>query len=183
MEIFHIHWTGSYSFDEAISQPEARGIGVYAEYRLRSKKIDIVSTFSRTTKTKKTKELYYIGKSKELTRRFSEHKRGLSRFASEEQLKKASIYIGVIRWYKKTNSSSDVSIQQLHDVETFLITSTKPQPRGNHETTKQRYKGEDIIIINTGKIGSLDKFMCSNPELHTFIKDNLISKRKSKSSA
>jgi len=178
MEIFNVHWEGPYSFDEAISQPEARGVGVYAEYRSGSKKVETRTAFATTTKIKKTKGLYYIGKSKELTRRFGEHKRGLSHFVSKEQLKKSSIYIGVIHWYKKTQSSADISPRQLHDIETFLITFPSLKPPGNGETTKQRYKGEDIMIINTGKIGALDKFMCSNPELVTFLKNSLAPRKK-----
>jgi len=178
MEIFNVHWKGPYSFDEAISEPEARGIGVYAEYRSGSKKIEARTAFTTTTRIKKTKGLYYIGKSKKLTRRFSEHKRGLSRFVGKEQLKKSAIYIGVIHWFMKTQSSTDISSRHLHDIETFLITFPSLKPPGNGEMTKQRYKGEDIMIINTGKIVSIDKFMCSNPELATFLKNSLTPRKK-----
>jgi hypothetical protein len=175
VDIFHIDWKGTYPLDNAVSQPEAREAGVYAIYQSESKEIE----YGWSSKTKKTRKLRYIGKSKEIARRVHEHKQGFAHIGNEEQLKKCSVCFGIIHWYKSSHSVSIISPRQLRDIENFLIISLKPQ--GNSEITKQRYKGIDIMIINTGKTGSFNKVMCSNPELVTFLKSNLASTKKPKS--
>lgn len=165
IECYKIDWSKPFSFTEAVNQPEARQLGIYAIYKTVSAK----------------KILCYIGKSQEIGRILSEHKQGISHMFSEKDIKKHCVCFGTIYWLRGSISTVDISPQQLREVESFFINELRPD--GNGESTKKRYIGESVIIINTGKLISLDKVMAHNKELLKLLKDNLVTKKPKSSSS
>jgi hypothetical protein len=163
MDCYKIEWKGFFSLDDAPNRPETKEDGVYAYYK---------------ASTKKTNELWYIGKTKDFGRRLNEHKRGASHFQGEKDLGKLSICFGTIYFMQGSKTSTDISPKQLGDIESFFINFANPAPKGNSEATKKGYKGESILVVNTGTIGSFDKIMCRNPELLKLIKGVYEPKKK-----
>lgn len=158
IECYKIEWTKPYSFKEAINRPEARQLGIYAIYD--------------TIKTKK--RLIYIGKSQEIGRRLVEHQQGISHFMGKTS-KKPHCSFGTIYSLSGSITTADISQKQLRDVESFFINEF--QPSGNNSSTKKRYKGTSLIVINTGKPISFGKIVAHNKDLLKLIKATLTTKK------
>jgi len=134
IECFEIKWTKQYPFEKALTQPEANEGGVYALYRAKGN----------------TKNLHYIGKSKEFASRFSTHKRNTSHMMTESELKRCYVSFGMISSFETSRLTPSTNPDHLKVVENFLL--VKLDPTGNHSNTKRRYIGDyPIIIANTGK--------------------------------
>lgn len=135
IELFQIEWTNLYPFETALRQPEAMESGVYALYK----------------STGKTKKLFYIGKSKEFSSRFSSHKRNSFHMLNETERKRCFVSFGLISCFERSRLSTGATNPQLKNIENFLI--TKLQPIGCGDSTKKRYTGDySMIIANTGKV-------------------------------
>ena len=158
IECYKVEWTKPYSFKEAFNRPEARQFGIYAIYD--------------TIKTKK--RLIYIGKSQEIGKRLTEHQQGISHFMGKTS-KKLYCSFGTIYSLSGSITTTDISPKQLRDVESFFINEF--QPSGNNASTKKRYKGTSLIVINAGKPISFGKIIAHNKELLKLLKANLTAKK------
>ena len=140
VQIFEIKWEGFLTIDGARTHRIARGSGIYICYKTVGGK-------------KKPK---YIGKSKNLGARLGDHKQGLMRF-DQADAKKATFMLGEILDYGGDRVSADIDDTQLGDIETFLISKVP-----NDNPSQKPYKGDSIIIVNTGKTVSLDSVIAHN---------------------
>jgi excinuclease UvrABC nuclease subunit len=147
MDCFKIEWKGFYSADTVHDNPESKGKGVYAVYDVEY-----------------DEHLIYIGKSQELGQRFKQHMRKTLSGRTDRKLK---VCLGIIH----PIAGSRISPQQLNAVEKILISSVKPK----ENRQSKHYVGKPIMVINTGKIGSLKKVISSHPDLLQLLKDNLSS--------
>jgi len=158
IDCYKIEWTKPFSFKEAIARPEARQLGIYIIYRTINSK----------------KKLWYIGKSQEVGRRIGEHQKGASH-TGDKDINKVSYSFGTIYSLSGSITTAVITPTQLHEVESFLINKLKP--KGNGDSTKIRYKGTSLIVINTGKLVYLEKIMAHNEDLLKLIKENLTTKK------
>ena len=156
MECFHIVWQGLFSFEEARNDPAARENGVYVAYECTGRTI---------------KRMCYIGKSQELGPRLGTHRLGLARFLREKDMRKYRFSLATILSLERSVASHDITPKQLSDIESFLRNHYRPS--GNDESTKKGYKGEPLLLINTGKLGKIDKLIAYNTDLLPLIKKNL----------
>lgn len=162
IEIVQINWSKLYPFNKALNQPEAKEFGVYALYKTAGG----------------NKKLFYIGKSKDFITRFSTHRQNIAHMLSEKELNKCYVSFGFISSFDKSRVSSNISPEQLRNVESFLINELLPQ--GNDSSTKKGYKGMTIIAINGGKfIKPFKKVMIHNSTLEKLLKDSFKTKKTS----
>jgi hypothetical protein len=160
IDCYKVEWTKPFSFKQAINRPEARHLGIYAFY----------------VKANTKNNLLYIGKSQEIGRRIIEHQQGLSHF-EKNNMKNITVRFGTIYSLNDNITTADISPKQLHNVESFFI--NKLQPDRNSESTKKRYIGVPLIVINIGKTIPFDKIMAQNEDLLKLLKANINTKKKS----
>ena len=132
MEWFRVHWKGPFSVDVSPNRPEARGIGVYAIYGMQGRE------FHR---------LLYIGETykQNFGTRLKQHKKD---WLDKVEEPKKAVCFGVVYLPKDKR----ISGKRVLDVERFLIHKKSP-PFNN--VSKRGYKGREILVINTGKLGLL----------------------------
>ncbi len=112
--------------------------------------------------------IQYVGKSKDFFKRSGTHRNAASHMMTDAQLKKCFIAFGLVSCFEKSRMSHDITADQLLALETFLINDAKPI--GNDEATKKGYKGNPIIVFNTGNRGFFQKVMSNCPDLVKFMK-------------
>ena len=157
IECFEIKWKGPYSLDAIQNIAEARDKGIYAVH--------------------KGREVYYIGKSAKFGERLASHRRNWLHALGEKGVGQLRVYTGVIHCYKSTHPSQDITPSQLKNIESFLVNHKKP--KGNPPSDKKGYKGlMSPIIVNTGRVVSLDKVVFHSSSIEKLLKDNLVPKRK-----
>jgi hypothetical protein len=130
MDCFKINWHGAYPVSTAHAQDAAKGHGIYAMYEMSSK----------------TPKLLYIGETyrQSFAGRLKQHqKQWLFRVNGR-----------VVIHFGKIELATGVHMTQskVFDVEGALIHELVPP---YNTVSKHGYKGRDIIIFNTGKIGTL----------------------------
>ena len=151
MEWFKIDWNGPYPVESAHARKEASNYGIYAMYE--------VST--------KTPKLLYIGETyrQSLGARLKQHKKQwLFRVNG-----KVVIHFGTI----KIAQGKRISSSMVFDVEGLLIHVLVPP---YNTVSKHGYSGRDIILINTGKTGTLPPIM-GERELVTILRDMMKSQK------
>jgi len=157
MDCFKINWTGYYSLNEAKSCREAKKLGVYAVYRpIGGKKV-----------------LWYFGKATEIGARLDDHRKEWQQVLSQNQIGKLQVAIGVIEFLE----GNQVSQKQLGHIESLYLNEYRP--KRNNESTMKGYKGDSILIINTGKTGQFPKITVHDKPLLKLIRDNLAPRRSS----
>ena len=162
IECFEIKWTGFFSLDAIKGRTEANDKGIYAVY--------------------KGREIYYIGKSTNFGARLNHHRREWTHALGESGVSKLRVCVGVILNYKSTHPSQNITDSQLSALESFLINYKPEKPKGNPPSDKTGYKGKiSPVVINTGKIGGLDKVIFHNSTVEKLLKGNLIPKPKKES--
>jgi hypothetical protein len=144
MEWFKINWQGAYPVDTAHTKSGAKGYGIYAMYQMSGK----------------TPKLLYIGETyrQSFAGRLKQHqKQWLFRVNGK-----------VVIHFGKIESATNVHMTQskVFDVEGVLIHVLVPP---YNTVSKHGYSGRDIIVFNTGKIGTLPKLL-GNKELVATIK-------------
>jgi hypothetical protein len=150
MQCFKIDWKGFYPLDTVCSELEARKSGVYAIYQISWGDIEYCQ---------------YIGKAQVFSERLQRHIRDYVHLGQGNP--NYHVCLGIIHPFESTH----ITPQQLRDIESYLINIVKP--KGNSPATKKGYKGKPILIINTGKTGSLSKVLCSQPDLLKLLKESL----------
>jgi hypothetical protein len=155
IEIFNVEWTKLLPFDKALNQSTAHEGGVYLLFR----------------KTGQNFKLYNIGMTKDFYKRFGTHRSNTSRLMPEADIKKRFVSFGVVTAFETSRMTHDVTTQQLHDLESFLINDKKPE--GNDPSTKKGYKGQAIIVMNKGMKGLFNKTMTSCPDIVKLLKKNI----------
>jgi len=151
MEWFRIDWNGPYSIDTADKRKEAGTFGVYAIYEQKNK----------------SSNLMYIGKTywQGFGKRLQQHRRQwLHRLDG-----KVTIHFGVV----VLPQGKKISYERVSDIEEFMIHYYHPL---FNTASKKGYRGRDILIFNTGKIGTLDKMTSDDKELLKLIKKSLLQK-------
>lgn len=140
MEWFKIEWFGPYAVDTAQSRKVAENYGIYA----------ICTRKGRASK------LLYIGRTywQEFARRLRQHKRDwLNRISGTK-----SVYFGIVKLPK----GKKISFERIRDIEECLIHFYLPP---YNTASKRGYRGRNIIVINTGKYGTLSKIASDDEEL------------------
>ena len=162
VECFEIKWTGPYTLDSIRGRTEAKEKGVYTVY--------------------KGHEVFYIGKSAEFGKRLDNHRRNWTHILGEAKVKKLVVHTGEIYRYAGTHPSRDISDTHLRNIESFLINFRVPKPEGNPASDKRGYNGVmSPIIVNTGRVGALDKVIFHNQSFEKLLKSTLIPKRRKSS--
>jgi len=145
---FEVEWTKLFPSSDAETQPEAERGGIYVKVIGRAKKI------------------HYIGKSKELSKRSKRHRQDDRR--SGISTARHYVSFGIVHSFKGKERVRSCTPKQLTDIESYLINTVKP--KGNGASTMRGYKGNPLIVINTGKVlKPIQKIMTSNPELSKLI--------------
>jgi len=139
MEWHRINWKGPYEIDKALNMAESEEFGVYAIYEM-------------TPEPK----LLYVGETyrKDFNKLFKQHKR--------EWLDSISgtivIHFGII----VPIEGKEISLQKVEDIEKCLIYIYRPP---YNTVNKEGYTGHDILIINTGKVGTIKKLVSNDTKL------------------
>ena len=154
IEVFQIEWTKLQPLDKALTQAIAQEGGVY---------IIVEST------TNGMKPLY-IGKTTSFYNRSSTHRNYASHLTVTKS-KKYSISFGIISCFDKSHISHDITPEQLKEIESFFINEFKPH--GNDLSTKKGYKGQPIIIFNSGARLFASNILTNCPDLVKILKKKL----------
>ena len=163
IKIYEIKWKLFNSVEEARNSAESREDGIYIFYQI----------------IRGIKKPIYIGKSKEKGRRLGEHEQGLNHFLNGKEKAKCSVCLGTIYKLEGTKAIPIITTTELTHIESFFIIEI-PELR-NGESTNKVYKGESVIIINTGKFIGFNSVMAHNKTLLSLLTEN-IKKNKSKTS-
>jgi len=143
MDWFKIEWKGAYPIETAQSKLEASGFGVYAIYKV----------------TGRASKLLYIGEVywQSFARRLQQHKR--------EWLYKVKGRLVICFGTVGFPQGGRTSHSKVLDVKSALIYIHKPP---FNKASKRNYFGRDILILNLGKIGTLQTLIC-HPELKALL--------------
>jgi hypothetical protein len=151
MDWFKVDWKGYYPISSAQNRPEAENYGVYAIFEMG---------------TKIPKKLLYVGEtySQEFGKRLRQHQRDwIHRYDGV----KMAISFGSIN----LPVGRKISQQIVFDVEGVLIHNLIPPC---NTSGKKGYRGrEGIIVISTGKIGTLPEVVCDDRELLSLLKKHI----------
>ena len=153
IEVFEIKWTKRFPVTKALQQPEAVERGIYAYYI--------------------GDKLHLFGKTKEdFRQRFSTRNQYAKNYMDETQIKKGYACFGLISVFAKSRMGNGCTPKQLKDIESYFI--NRFDTKGNDESTRKGYKGDSIIVINSGIIPKeFDKVMSPYPELLKVLKRNI----------
>jgi hypothetical protein len=132
IEIFSVEWTKLQPFDSALNQSASQEGGVYAMFM----------------QTNRGFKLYYIGMSKDFSKRFSTHRINSSHLMSKDVFNKCFVSFGIVYAFGKSRMSHDVTPDQLHYLESYFINELKSE--GNDPSSKKGYKGSPILVFNSG---------------------------------
>jgi len=155
IEIFVVDWTIPKPFKDALTQSASHESGVYAMYKV----------------TGRNAILHYIGKSKDFYKRFGTHRNAASHLMNDAEMDKCLVSFGLVSCFEKSRMSQDITPEQLHDLESFLINSKKPT--GNDDSTKKGYKGCATIVFNDGNRGGFPEIMTNNQDVIKLLKEKL----------
>ena len=150
MDWFKVDWKGYYPISSAQNRPEADDYGIYAIYEMGNKL---------------PKKLLYIGETytQVFGKRLRQHqKEWLYRYDGV----KMTISFGAIC----LPTGRKISRQIVLDVEGVLIHSLIPPC---NTSGKKGYRGRGIIVINTGKNGTLPKVVSDDKELLSLLRKHL----------
>lgn len=138
MEWFKIDWKGPYRIETAHNRKVAEHFGIYAIYEAKGRAI----------------KLLYIGRTywQEFGKRLKQHK-WLDRVYGAK-----SIYFGIV----ELPEGRRISFERIRDIEEFLIHFYHPP---FNTASKKGYRGRDILVVNTGKVATLDKVASDDREL------------------
>jgi hypothetical protein len=151
MDWYKVEWQGAYPVDTAHTKSGASGYGIYAMFEMSGK----------------TPKLLYIGETyrQSFGTRLKQHqKQWLFRVNG-----KVVIHYGKIIPPEGKRISSKI----VFDIEGLLIHVLVPP---YNTVSKHGYYGREIIVFNTGKIGTLPR-MLGNKEFVTFLKENMTMKK------
>jgi hypothetical protein len=137
MTTVHIRWYGDYSLESFYSKEISQNIGIYAIYRVYGEK----------------ETLMYIGKTiRSFYQRINEHSKDWL-WNVKGQIR---IRIGILEF----PNGGKFSTQKLADVESLLILWHTPK---ENTTSTVYYRGRsDLVVINLGRKGLLDKKVLAN---------------------
>ena len=139
MEWHRINWKGPYAIDKALEMTESEDFGIYAIYEM-------------TPEAK----LLYVGETyrQDFNKHLRQHK--------SEWLDRISgtivIHFGII----VSREGKKVSLEEVEDIEKCLVYIYRPP---YNTLNKEGYTGHDILIINTGKIGTIKKLVSNDTKL------------------
>ncbi len=151
MEWFKINWRGAYPIETAQARLEASGFGIYAIFEMKGK----------------TAKLLYIGETywQSFGKRLQQHKREWLHTVSGRLV----IHFGAVG----LPEGKRISHEKVLDVESVLIHVLKPP---FNTVSKHGYSGREIMILNLGKIGTLEPLICPK-ELKTLLLEAVKKKR------
>jgi len=146
MDWLQIEWEGPYTVDGAKKAKVAQTFGLYAIHR----------------RQRGREKLVYVGRVywQSFAKRLSQHRRDWldERYDDDE----VAVYFGVVR----PSTGRRISFERVADAEGLLIHELTPP----HNTASKRgYKGRDLLVINTGKVGDLDQIVTSDKSLLTLL--------------
>jgi len=139
MDWHRINWKGPYTIDKALEIAESEDLGVYAIYEM-------------TPEPK----LLYVGETykQDFGKRLRQHE--------TEWLDGISgtivIHFGII----VPLEGKKISLQKIEDIEKCLIYIYRPP---YNTVNKGDYTGHEILIINTGKVGTIKKLVSNDTKL------------------
>jgi hypothetical protein len=139
MEWYRINWKGPYAVDKALEMAECEAFSVYAIYEM-------------TPEPK----LLYVGEAyrQDFGKCLRQHKREwLDRIPGT-----IVIHFGRI----VPIEGKEISLQKVEDIEKCLIYIYRPS---YNTVNKEGYTGRDILIINTGKVGTIQKLVSNDTKL------------------
>jgi len=145
MECYEIEWKGPHPIDRAPNLKVAGNFGIYAISEKKGSSI----------------KLRYIGRVywQDFGKRLKQHKRDwLDRISGAKV-----VHFGLI----KIPEGKKVSFERIRDIEEFLIYHHVPP---YNTVSKKGYYGRDLLVINTGKSGALDKIASSDKQVVQLIK-------------
>jgi hypothetical protein len=144
MEWFKIDWRGPYPIETAHAKLGAGGFGIYAIYEMKGK----------------TAKLLYIGETywQSFGKRLQQHKR--------EWLHRVSGRIVIHFGAVGLPEGKRISHEKVLDVENALIHVLMPP---FNTVSKHGYSGREIMIFNLGKVGTLQRLICTK-ELRALLK-------------
>jgi hypothetical protein len=136
MDWYRIDWQGAYPVETAHTKSGAKGYGIYAMYGVKGK----------------NPKLLYVGETyrQSFGERLKQHKKDWLFRVND----KVVIHFGKIILPEGKRISSDV----VFDVEATFIHILIPP---FNTISKHGYHGRDLMLINTGKIGTLNPIMGS----------------------
>jgi hypothetical protein len=139
MEWHRINWKGPYSIDKATEVAESEDFGFYAIYE-----------------TTHEPRLLYIGKTymQDFDKCLMQHRR--------EWLGEISGTMGIHFGIIKLLEGKKLSPQNVDDIEECLLYIYRPP---YNMVNKEGYTGRDILIINTGKVGTIKKLVSNDTKL------------------
>jgi len=155
MDCYQIEWQGPYSFDEA-ERRATLDLGIYMECI-----------------GKRPRGVQYVGHSRDISKRLRDQRLAITRHGSKGR-SQVFDFLGEIKPFE----GSELTRDSLLDIESFLMNTLRLQHKlvGNDPQTTKQYRKKQILVINIGKIGPLDKVMCHDERLLQSLKKNLKTK-------
>lgn len=87
---------------------------------------------------------------------------------------KLQVYVGDVYPLEGSHSAD---INQVRDIESFLIYHLRPQSASQESPTEIRNR--HVLLINIGDIGELEKVMCHDENILSLLRQSLTGKSKS----
>ena len=145
MERFEIEWKGPYSVNRAPTLKAAENFAVYAIFE----------------KKGSSSKLRYIGRTywQDFGKRLTQYKRDWLDRVGGQQV----VHFGTV----KLSIGQRISFQRVRDIEELLIHAHVPP---NNTVSKKGYIGRDLLIVSTGKVGTLDKLVTNDEQLLMLIR-------------
>lgn len=145
MDWLEVAWTGPYQVERASSVKAAGDFGVYAIY-------------DQATRARK---LLYVGRTywQNFGKRLVQHRREWLDGLRGSQ----AVHYGAV----KAPAGKRITFEKVRDVEEFLIHFYRPP---YNTASKKGYLGRDLLLVNTGKSGTLDRVVSNDDDLLRFLR-------------